>query len=559
VDSIFSSSTYQIFGGLVKGRRIDREAALASLDDPDQLINRSQLRALVLNALTRDFTPREREFARASEERVKADRDPLAMTRCWLVGALARISDDDIQARDVVRKHLDPSYEPNRWVRHDALAGLVTAGASDLENLARKIRDGDKEPWPHMLAVAILASQGDDQALQEMRSKLEPDFEEGFWHVSTLRALRTVPIEEMADQVVSIARKVGTGEYGEDVIYDAIVALGCFPSTWPQVEDAAEVLLTSIKYCRTRSWLVDLWAKTLRALGNLKVQRTVPWIVEELTNDNPSIIFEASVALQKVLGTATAVARVVEAASGADRSYIEGYASALRWMKRDSVVEKLEEMMTSGPVEQQETARVLLIELGGLSAFQKLRVRADAVAQYTQELEKVEKQIRDLFEHSIQEAQRGFRLATYMDLTVFVLGILLIASSATLVLIREGNLDNWVGVGATGVPGVLGVIYGTLIKNPRRQIQEAVDHLMYLKVIFLGYLRQLHQADQAYTRHMLEDEPLTVQDVSDFSELIGDTMRIAVEQLSPAVSPRPRTKVETEDADLSAGQDRANT
>jgi HEAT repeat protein len=556
MDSKFSSSTYTVFNGLVKGRRIDREAALASLNDPDQPINRSQLRVLILNALTRDFAPREQEFARASDEEWgKTDRDPLAMTRCWLLGGLARISDDDTQAQSVVRKHLNLNYEPNRWVRHDALAGLVAAGASDLTSLARKIRDEDEEPWPHMLAVAILASQGDDQALEEMRRKLEDEF----WQVSTLRALRTVPIEEVADQVVSIAREIGTSKYKEDVIYDAIVALGHFQSTWPQVEDAAEVLLTSIKYCRKRSWLVDLWAKTLRSLGNLKVKRTVPWIVEELTNDNPSIIFEAAVALQKVLGTQTAVARVVEAASEADRNYIEGYASALRWMRRVSVVEKLEEMMTSAPVEQQETARVLLIELGGLSAFQKLRVRADAVAQYTKELEKVEKQIRGLFEHSIQEAQRGFKLATYMDLTVFILGILLIASSAALVLIRGGNLDNWVGVGLTGVPGVLGVIYGTLVKNPRRQIQEAVDHLMYLKVIFLGYLRQLHQADQAYTRRMIEEQPLTVQDVGDFSDLIGETMRIAVEQLSPAVTSGPRTEFEAEDTDLPPGQDAPNT
>jgi hypothetical protein len=201
----------------------------------------------------------------------------------------------------------------------------------------------------------------------------------------------------------------------------------------------------------------------------------------------------------------------------------------------------------------------LLIELGGLAAFQKVRARADAVAQYTKELEKVEKQIRDLFDRSIQEAQRGFRLATFMDLTVFVLGVLLLASSAALVLIGCGDLGNWVGVGATGGTGILGVVYGVLIKNPRRQIVQAVDHLMYLKVIFLGYLRQLHQADQAYTRRMLEDQPLTVQDVGDFSDLIGETMRIAVEQLSPTVSPRSPTEPEKDDVDSAPDQDAINT
>jgi HEAT repeat protein len=556
MDPRLGSSTYRVFNALVKGRTLDREAALASLGDPGQLIDRSQLRALILNALVRDFGVRKREVEPASDqERSKADRDPVAMTRRWLLRALASISDDDIHAQSAVRKHLDPEHEPNRWVRHDALAGLVATGAPDLQDLARTIRDRDGEPWPHMLAVAILASQGDDQALDELRANLGDEF----WQVSTLRALRTVPVEEVADQVVSIARGVGTDKYRDDVVYDAIVALGRFASTWTQAEDATEVLLASIRYCRRHSWLVDLWAKTLRSLGNLGSRRAIPWIVEELTNDNPSIIFEAAVALQKVLGTPSAVARVVEAASEANRNYIEGYASALRWMSRESVVEKLEEMMTSAPVEQQETARLLLIELGGLAAFQKVRARADAVAQYTKELEKVEKQIRDLFDRSIQEAQRGFRLATFMDLTVFVLGVLLLASSAALVLIGCGDLGNWVGVGATGGTGILGVVYGVLIKNPRRQIVQAVDHLMYLKVIFLGYLRQLHQADQAYTRRMLEDQPLTVQDVGDFSDLIGETMRIAVEQLSPTVSPRSPTEPEKDDVDSAPDQDAINT
>ena len=95
-------------------------------------------------------------------------------------------------------------------------------------------------------------------------------------------------------------------------------------------------------------------------------------------------------------------------------------------------------------------------------------------------LEEMEKKIRDLFESSIQEARKGFNLATYMDTIVFFLGVGLIFISAGLIISEGGTLDNWAGVGLTGGTGILGILYGTLIAKPRRQVQEAVDHLMYL-------------------------------------------------------------------------------
>jgi hypothetical protein len=523
MDSISSQETSRIFSTLIAGRSIDRYAALESLSKPERQIDRGLLRAQIIYALSHEFAHKRTE---------KQDRDPRAMTRRFLLKALARVSDDDQVACEIVRKHLDPAYEPNRWVRHDALAGLVAVNAPDLIELAQEIRRKDIDSWPLMLAVALLAREGDQQALEEIRNKLYDDL----WAVSTLRALRTVPIEEVIDQVVDIAGKVGTGECDDDVIYDAVVAIGYIPNAWPQAQKAADVLLTVVKYCRDHGWLVDLWTKALRSLGNLGITRTYPWITEELTNDNPSVIFEAAIALQKVLGVPTAVARIVEAASNTDRTYIEGYASALRWMNRELVVEKLEDMMVSGPVEQQETARILLIELGGLSAFQKVQARKVAIDQYLEQLELAEKRIRFLFESTVLEAQRGFRLAIYMDITVFILGVLLILVSATVAVITGGSFDQWAGVGLTsGGTGILGVLYA-LVKGPRNQIPKEVDHLMHLKIVFLAYLRQLHQADKAYTRRLLEDQLLTASELEGFSKLVGENMRSAIENLTPGRS-----------------------
>jgi hypothetical protein len=45
------------------------------------------------------------------------------------------------------------------------------------------------------------------------------------------------------------------------------------------------------------------------------------------------------------------------------------------------------------------------------------------------------------------------------------------------------------------------------------------------------YLRQLHQADKAYVRRFLDDEPLTPAEVKQFSEVVAATMRDAVLQI----------------------------
>lgn len=130
-----------------------------------------------------------------------------------------------------------------------------------------------------------------------------------------------------------------------------------------------------------------------------------------------------------------------------------------------------------------------------------------------------EEKIRNLFESSIKEARSGFKLASMMDTVEFFLGGSLIAISAGLVLSKSGILDDWAGIGLTGGGSVLGVVYGILIAKPRKQVRESVDHLMSLKLIFLAYLRQLNQTDQAYTRRLLENKPLTSQEVREFSEM----------------------------------------
>ncbi|MFM0197566.1 hypothetical protein PQQ65_31185 [Paraburkholderia strydomiana] len=151
--------------------------------------------------------------------------------------------------------------------------------------------------------------------------------------------------------------------------------------------------------------------------------------------------------------------------------------------------------------------------------------------QYSEALETAEGKIRELFETSIREAQQGFRWAVVMNVVVFAVGVLLVLGSGCYAIYTKGDLSRWIGVGgvARGT-GVLGIVYSVLIANPRQQMRKSVDHLMRVKMVFLSYLRRLHQADQAYARRLLDEAPITVAEVKSFSDTVGDVMAQTLSQ-----------------------------
>jgi hypothetical protein len=208
-------------------------------------------------------------------------------------------------------------------------------------------------------------------------------------------------------------------------------------------------------------------------------------------------------------------------------------------MDRAAVVHELEAAMLTGSEAQQDAARGLLSEVGGAEAFQRLRARTGAVSQYMDVLEGAENRIRELFEASIVEARHGFRIATAMDIVIFAIGVSFIIASGVVALVSGGGLEQWVGIGVAGTAGVLGVLYGVLIANPRRQVTETVDHLMYLKVVFLAYLRQLHQTDLAYTRRVLEDEAFTATELAAFTRSVETSMASALSKLGTRLAGGP--------------------
>jgi len=100
---------------------------------------------------------------------------------------------------------------------------------------------------------------------------------------------------------------------------------------------------------------------------------------------------------------------------------------------------------------------------------------------------------------------------------------------------------------------MLGVLYGTLVAKPRRQVRDSVDHLMRLKIMFLAYLRRLHQADQAYTRRMLDDKLLSIEEVEWFSEVVARIMESTMEHTDQGLGRRKNRGVSARESDAGPG------
>ncbi len=502
----------RLINGL-EGERGPVQAALLQLTAPE---DRTRLRQRIMEDVRQRFS--------AAEE-IRQSNARIRFQRSWLVNTLARLNDGDHVAIEFVNQHLDPQQESDPWVRYWALEGLIATRIEGLDLLAREVLRLDKHPLLRQTAHAVLASQGNQESLKS----LSDEFPNGEKLWATLRALRIVPINAFFEKMAPL---VEVGAY-QDETYDAIVAMGQAPPGSDHANAASLSLEKFVTKFRVSPMRDGMRLMALRAFGALGIEARAPLLIQEMVDDNPSIAREAARSLEKLLGIRVASARVFEAASKGGPERIEAYGRALRWMKRDLVVEELEKLMDTLPLEGQQTARSLLSEIGGAAAFQKLRASTRAVAQYTEALDRAEARISDMFDRSMEDTRSGFQLAFIMDALVFAVGLLLIVFSGLTVLISKGDLGAWAGVGAagSGVAGVLGVLYGTFIAKPREQVVQAARQLMRLKLIFLAYLRDLHQIDQAFTRRMLDDKPMPLEEVDRFRVMIEQAMATGAQQL----------------------------
>ena len=258
-------------------------------------------------------------------------------------------------------------------------------------------------------------------------------------------------------------------------------------------------------------------------------------LVCQLHYYDPAVVWQSMVSLITCTGIDAALHDVLEAGTNADGEVVENLSNSLKRLVQDfpehkeKVFEFLDDMMSRAlTLELQDTARHFLTNMGGASAMKKLQARSDSVDAYRSIMRDAEQQMQRMFKASMDDAKRGFQIALGMDVVLFVVGIAMLLSSAIL-SIMQGKVGASTGV--TGGLGSASTMYSMTVSKPRQQVKAAVDHMMYIKVIFLGYLRELQQADQTFGRRMMEETPITEEELHGFKKGLQNTMTAALAHL----------------------------
>lgn len=469
--------------------------------------------------------------------------------RGYLFSQLGNLAEGEPRAVNLLLKHVQPEAEADHWVRFWALSGCVSAKIAKLEEIAGWItrqythNDPGEDHKSVMLGHAILAVQKQETAhIQPVQTPLQTWLNENVMRDSAnkkalrqhcqdaLRVLGIFSIPELIPDIISVLQ---TTNADPRTYFLAVQALGNVPAKFPAiVSKANRALLEFVEQAGNTRVLSSVRIEAIRSLGELGDPSAEPLLMKEIRAGSLDIIQVAAESLVKILGIEKAVQRVLEASQkDANPHTRKNFSISLRWMSEDkvAVTEALDHELATGTLPQQENARMLMAEMGGAAAMDKLGSRQKAVEEFKTMLLGEQDKFQRLFDSTMKEARQGFRIALSMDVIVFGLGIVMLLALLIYAFATD-TVDKFVGVGMGGV-GVLGIVYGTLIANPRKKVFKSVNALMNFKVIFLAYLRNLHQADQTFTRMLLEDESLGTDKLADFTELINSMLEEAVEKM----------------------------
>ena len=80
-----------------------------------------------------------------------------------------------------------------------------------------------------------------------------------------------------------------------------------------------------------------------------------------------------------------------------------------------------------------------------------------------------------LFKESLNGANLGFKVALFMDVSLFTVGIALILLAAITGVLHysTGGAVSWEGTGISGGAGILAVAYTAFVSKPRAQVKGA--------------------------------------------------------------------------------------
>lgn len=486
-------------------------------------------------------------------------------TRYWMLRALHKLGSRK-QIEGVVRKigqgfREAMTSEPSIGLQNVDLQN-IDADYLDQAQRLRLVLVRDRRAGP--LALTILTSWGDREAAEALEHMLQSGIFEQMW--DALRALEEVSLREMLEPLLKVAQDL---TMWPDIRFKAVKAIGRIKSP-----AAARALGQVLAYAQDAS-IKEMAILGMEQLGtSLEVRAMLAQLQKAgeapypmsaslmglLMDENAQIRSRAAETLPYVMLDAKAYAEGDEAAQA--RALKEGRMAAAEEVVRELVREHVDldkgvpqlvnALRVIDPPEAEAAATVLtkylysddvsvrkraeraLKLVGGEKAVQTLMgQKSEVLRAYNELLEKADEPIQDLFRDTMRQAQRSFGISQGMSIAIFVIGLgALIAGLYMAFTAGQVGIEFVFGAG-TSIVAVIAVLLDLLLLDPHKRVQEATSVLLRIKVIFLGYVRQVHQIDATFKHEFIEGgREFGAEDVRETVKQINEVMSNTMDMIT---------------------------
>jgi HEAT repeat protein len=560
----------------------------------------------------KDKIPRLRDKQRARDEILKlltyGDGEKSAWTdatyyevRSWATTALVELCGKDDKVARQVGSQL--SRETHCVPRYWMLLRLYQMGSR--KTIEGVVRDIAKLPDPDAvlsiedlvkppneragpLALTILASWEDGGAIRALETILRyrdlQKFDMVWWACRALQEVRCRAVLELLGQlteepgmwlsirdmaVVAIGRiespaaarvlaRLLTGKSDANTKESAINGLESLAKN-PHVR----AMLQQLQEAGQSEYTIADSLMTALLDGNAQVRKraaqALPWFMLDPGAEDDAKRYEKAKASARVEASRRVVEELVRERADPEKE-VPLLVDALREIdppEAEAAALALREYMDNEDVSVRQQAEYALKLVGGERAVQTLlQQKSEVLNAYNKLLAKADEPIQDLFQETMRQAQHSFSISQGMSITIFVVGLIaLLAGLFVAFTAGQVGIQFVFGAGTSAV-AVIAVLLDMFFRDPHKRVQEATSMLLRTKVIFLGYVRQIHQIDATFKHEFIEGgrefgAENVQQTIKQIDEVIQNTMAVLTLHL-----PVPKDEKLATDQVLKTWQDR---
>lgn len=396
---------------------------------------------------------------------------------------------------------IEKKFQETRLFAVRAIARLAQEGTRKktmIDLLQEMVKDEDEAPAAKVAAMIVFVKESStDLAVQrqyekDIEGRLNPCGE--YWQLLyTLRAIREVGYPLISKQILKVLDESTVMEHKRYAI-----------KILPQYRDDDEVIgRLGILIKRDRDSSLRLEAvKSLALMKNVKTQEA---LLSALLDSDAEIRYQASIGLKEILGGQAVQVIIQSALEGKkDEASINQLIDALRIVDepdRGLSTQALNKEIVGEDRGRAELAQKILLQLGGWAAVQRLSQRRSTIETLDRLLQNSEDVVRGTYEATILQARRNFYFAMGVNITIVIIGIILVSIAIIQVIREPSKLESWI---IPGVSGLFGIMLTLFFNNPRNNAREDLATLINASVIFFGFMRRLYLIDAAFRHAYIE-------------------------------------------------------